>query len=348
MEQRTQKELMKTNTVESMAQAVEADYEADVLIYFGGISRPWDDYVIDACKERRKRKNVLLMLTSYGGDAHAAYRIARCLRQNYHKPLDAAQGEEGQVIIFVNSVCASAGTLVTLAADRIILSDHAELGPLDVQLRKPDEVGERTSGLTPIQALKFLEGETTKFFRAQFNSLRFSRTLSFSTRMAADMAAELASGLLAKLYEQIDPLRLAEYDRTNRIAEQYGDRIKSKNVKPNAIPQLLEEYPSHEFCIDPIEAKELFVKVETPTENLETLGQFLKPVAQKALEADETAVFYLSEPPKPEAIIPNENEKTPKPEPNGGGEVAGDGKVGERPANQLPRSGSAKKHAAPT
>src|SRR5947199_328989 len=140
---------MKTDTVTDLAKKVEAEYSADLLIYFGPIVRNWDDHLIDVCKVRSKKKNVLLMLTTLGGDAHAAYRIARCLHQNYHRTQKGSD-PEGEVIIYVSSECASAGTLITLAADKLLLSDHAELGPLDVQIRKPDEVGERTSCMSKL------------------------------------------------------------------------------------------------------------------------------------------------------------------------------------------------------
>lgn len=239
------------------------------------------------------------MLTTLGGDAHAAYRIARCLQKNYSSCHPDKRGD-GEVCIFVNSVCASAGTLVTLAADKLIISDHAELGPIDVQVRKPDEVGESTSGLTPVQALEFLEGESLKYFKYQFLGLRFERSMSFSTKMAADIAAKLATGLLSQLYDQIDPLRLAEYDRMMRIAAEYGERIKTSNVRPHAIDQLLMGYPSHEISIDATEARELFVKVEQPTTDLEELGEALGVLAAKYLYRDDAAVFYLNSKPEQE------------------------------------------------
>ncbi len=284
---------------------IENHYEADILAYFGPVARGWDDYLIDACRARQKRKNVLLLLTTLGGDPHAAYRMARCLRQTYNTQ------NGGQVIIFVSSVCASAGTLITLAADRLILSDHAELGPLDMQMRKPDEVGERTSGLTPIQALNFLEGETKKFFRSQFEGLRFSR--GFSTKMAADISAQLAGSMLSNLYEQIDPLRLAEYDRAMRIAAEYGERIKTSNVRPHAIKQLLEAYPSHEFCIDPAEALQLFHSIESPLLELDTWSIEVKNYADKFLDAADPAVFFVNDSVSTQPSSPNENRNHPVP-----------------------------------
>lgn len=277
---------MKSSKLNEYTAKVEQHYDADVIVYFGPIKRNWDDYLIDECKKRERRKNCLLMLTTNGGDAHAAYRIARCFKQNY---------PGGKFIIYVPSACYSAGTLITLAADQLILSEHAELGPLDVQMRKPDEVGERTSGLTPIQALGFLENEASKFFGFQFMRLRFSGSFSLSTRMAADIAAELTSGLLSHLYDQIDPLRLAEYDRTNRIAQHYGNRIKSGNVKADSLQRLIEDYPSHEFCIDLAEARDLFNEVCQPIRDLEHLGNALKALAENCLNSADPIVSFLGE-----------------------------------------------------
>lgn len=46
---------------------VEKEYDADLIVYFGMISREWDDHIIDRCKECKKRRNVILMLTTLGG-----------------------------------------------------------------------------------------------------------------------------------------------------------------------------------------------------------------------------------------------------------------------------------------
>lgn len=114
-------------------------------------------------------------------------------------------------------ICKSAGTILALGADKLVISERAEFGPIDVQLRKPEEVGERTSGLTPIQALGVLENHSITVFKRYFRDLRF-REYSFSTKMAADIATNITIGLLSPLYQQIDPIRLAEVERSLRIA----------------------------------------------------------------------------------------------------------------------------------
>jgi ClpP class serine protease len=99
--------------------------DSDVLLYSGDIERPYDDKLLDLCMERRRRKNVLLLLCTSGGNPDAAYRMARGLQDNYEK-----------FTLLIGGRCKSAGTLIDIGAHELVMADHAELGPLDVQLGK--------------------------------------------------------------------------------------------------------------------------------------------------------------------------------------------------------------------
>jgi hypothetical protein len=93
-------------------------------------------------------------------------------------------------------------------------------------------------------------------------------------------ARELAVGLLAPIYGQIDPINLGELGRAMKIAEHYGERLsaKSANLKPNALQRLVATYPSHFVVIDREEADSLFKNLREPSPEevalLELLGQF--------------------------------------------------------------------------
>ena len=280
--------------------------DSDIYAYFGDIVRGEDAYMIKRCQEDRLRKNAVLLLTTYGGDPNTAYRIARCFQDAYKTREIRKNGDTGDVVskkegkftIVVQGVCKSAGTIICLGADEICMSANAELGPIDVQLRKQDEVGERTSGLTPIQAIQFLETQSVALFKRHFRELRFSDDLSFSTKMAADIAGKMAIGLLNPVYEQIDPIRLAEVDRSLRISSEYGKRLKTENVKDGGLERLIASYPSHGFVIDRKEAKEIFKEVNAiPAELNEVLG-FFSVIADITLDKGDTFVHVLSDPPK--------------------------------------------------
>jgi membrane-bound ClpP family serine protease len=110
---------------------------ADLYLYSAQIQSPQVDRLRTlVCGRKPKRDNVILFLTTYGGDPDAAYRLAACLRRHYKN-----------ISIYVFGLCKSAGTLAALGADNLVLGDFGELGPLDVQLTKPDELVPTSSGL---------------------------------------------------------------------------------------------------------------------------------------------------------------------------------------------------------
>lgn len=72
---------------------------------------------------------MLFMLVTTGGDADAAYRLATTLQNHYET-----------ITCYVTGYCKSAGTLVAIGAHSLVMSDCGELGPVDVQLYKEDEI----------------------------------------------------------------------------------------------------------------------------------------------------------------------------------------------------------------
>ena len=94
----------------------------------------------------------------------------------------------------MDTLCTSAGALLALGADELIISDYGELGPLDVQLRKPDEVGERHSGLTPQQVLDSLDRHSRSLFKSHFCQLRFDPDLTLTTKTSVESIATITKG----------------------------------------------------------------------------------------------------------------------------------------------------------
>jgi len=236
---------------------IAASLNCDILCYTRSIAYPYDCFFVSKVREMAARRpNVLLVLTTNGGSADAAYRMMRLLQHFYR---------DGKIFLLVIDRCKSAGTLVAVGADEIIMVDDAELGPLDVQVLKPDELGEYTSGLTAYQALTALRSETFQSFEEHFIRLRRYSGYQITTRTAADIAAKLATGGVQKLYEQLDPMRIAEHQRAMTIAEEYGIRLNRQNLKPEALDRLIADYPSHGFLIDYTEARTLFSRVRLPT-----------------------------------------------------------------------------------
>jgi hypothetical protein len=264
---------------------VSDEHDCDIVFYSGDIRHPGDDELVKLVKALRSRKNVFLFLTTPGGSPDCAYRIARCLQRAY---------SDGRFILFVDSFCKSAGTLIALGADEIVMSVMAELGPLDVQLSKPDALAEQTSGLTPTHAITTLCDQAFESVEKCFLDLRFKSGLQITTKTALEIATKLSTGLFAPIFQHIDPMRLGEISMAMLIAEEYGDRLARGNEQPGTIQRLISAYPSHSFVIDRDEASKLFRTVREPTDSESTLAQFIEPYVEEGLRSSSPLVEFLS------------------------------------------------------
>jgi hypothetical protein len=199
---------------------------------------------VDASK---RRSNAILVICTYGGDIDAAYIIARHLKRRYQK-----------FILFVFGHCKSAGTLLALGANELYVSHNAEFGPLDVQLRKEDELGARNSGLDIRQSLASLQEAAYTMFTRYFFGLKFSTSGALTTKTTAEIASALTVGLLSPITAQLDPLRIGEFDRAVNVAIEYGHRLSGDPIR---VDRLVSKYSTHSFVIDVEEAREIFSNV---------------------------------------------------------------------------------------
>lgn len=224
--------------------------DRDHILISHGIDRALHQKLTFRLKSLQRSKKCTVFLTTYGGDPHAAFRIARCLRHHY-----------SEVRLAVPSYCKSAGTLIAIAANELAIGDLGELGPLDLQVTKPTDVTERGSGLDYMQGLQVALMHAHQAF-GLFMEVRRGG-LRLPTKQAGEFATNMAIGMVAPLYSQIDPNRIGEMQRAIQIAKEYGERLDeyATNLKSGALEKMVAEYPSHSFVIDRKEAKKLFNRV---------------------------------------------------------------------------------------
>jgi len=211
-----------------------------------------------------RRENCVLILTTSGGDADAAFIIARQLKRVYTR-----------FYLFVFGRCKSAGTLVAAGADEIVMSPWGELGPLDVQVQKDDSILRRNSGLDIFQALANLSTQAFKVFEDTFLGVIVRSGGSITTRTAAEIASSLASQLLAPIAAQIDPLRLGEMQRSINVAHKYAALL---GARQEMIEKLVNDYPSHGFVVDAEEAQTLFGCIRAPSPDENEMVELLRAV----------------------------------------------------------------------
>lgn len=286
--------------INKIANQIAEMLSADLILINAGIERGLDDQLIDLLSCRKRRKNVFLILVTPGGDADAAYRIARSLQDAYDK-----------FIAFVPGYCKSAGTLCLLGAHELVMSEVGELGPLDVQLYKKDEIGELGSGLVAKEALQVLKEQAFKMFEDYFLAIEKKSAGQVTFKTATEISIKITVGLLEPLYKQIDPIQLGEMERYLRIASAYGKRLmlRSKNFREKTLELLTESYPSHGFVIDKSEAETLFKNVRSPSKEENMLRCLLEAINYNAIP-NETIQFLSNE------VKGESNENTTDAKPN--------------------------------
>ncbi|MGI2059094.1 SDH family Clp fold serine proteinase [Shewanella baltica] len=245
--------------------------EVDVINYLGPISHQGylrlTEIIENKIQTDSKAAKLLLVLTTAGGEPDAAYRIGSAVNFYYDS-----------VTIMIPDRCKSAGTLIAIAASELIVGDLGELGPLDIQLRKSDEMGEQSSTLNIFKTIEELQQTTIESFRHFVTDIRFGTGIG--TKLAADIASNLVESLISPIAAQIDPMKLGEHNRALQIAKDYATRLNklSDNLKSiKSLEQLISGYPCHSFVIDRKEAKLLFNRVRgTIDEEEELLYRFAR------------------------------------------------------------------------
>jgi hypothetical protein len=235
--------------------------DSDLLLYNAPMSNIGADQLIikvNSIRDRQKRAS--LVLTTNGGNPDAAYRIARHLQKQYE-----------ELVLYVFGYCKSAGTLLALGADKIVMSDFGELGPLDMQVNKRDDLVYRSSGLDIQQALDVITSKGFAVFEEYLIGLIDDTQGAISTQTAASIASSMAVQLLSPISQQVDPLHLGEMHRVMRIGFEYGERLSTRlgtrgltQERKDAIIKLTSDYPSHGFVLDYDEAKNLLDNVHKP------------------------------------------------------------------------------------
>ena len=268
------------------AETVSNARDAEVFLYSGRIESPQDRLMTEFSSVEGRRRNAFLILVTFGGDPHIAYKIARALQRGFER-----------VTVCVPGPCVSAGTLLATAAHELIMTDSGWLGPLDIQIPRSDELFESQSGLVSMQSLTTVQSEAWEMFRDSLFGLKVETAGQVTLKTALETATALTKGLYGPLFGQVDPSRLAEDERSKRIVEEYGKRLqlRSGNLRDEALQRLVGNYPSHQFVIDRDEARDgLFKNVASPEPAVQLLVDALGELTYRPLDEVQFLRYTLS------------------------------------------------------
>lgn len=193
-----------------------------------------------------------LVLSTTGGSPTEAARIAAVL----HAGTD-------RLGVLVPVRARSAGTLLALGADELVLTATAELGPLDPLVEPP---GERPVSAADLRA-----------FRA----------------VAAEFGAPDGPELLALLCQRVAPTALARLHRLDGLVRALATRQLARHRPDAGIPALVDRlvagYPDHDYPIFRAEARELGLRVTDATPAEEAALRAVTAAAEVVLAAADAA-----------------------------------------------------------
>lgn len=159
---------------------VEDAANADVIVCIHPIIAPIDDMIRNQVEDiPDRRKSLMVILETEGGSIETTERIADVFRHHYG---------DGEIIFLVPNFAMSAGTILIMSGDRILMDYFSVLGPIDPQmmnangqhvpalgyLEKYQEMVEKSAGpegLSQAEIAFFLD----KFDPAQLHNLEQAR-----------------------------------------------------------------------------------------------------------------------------------------------------------------------------
>ena len=200
----------------------------------------------------QKFEELDLVISSGGGNIHAAYQVIELLR--FHAK---------RIHACVPFYAKSAATLLCLGADKIFVDELAQLGPLDTQIyeEKSGGKGEFTSALNPFKTLEQLQKFSLETLDIAVATI--VRGSGMSLDECLKHAIDFVRGTTRPLFKQLDPEKLGEYSRALAVGSEYGGRLLRRftswddKKRAEILEKLVHGYPSHEYIIDYYELKEM-------------------------------------------------------------------------------------------
>jgi hypothetical protein len=227
-------------------------------------------------------KKLSLVLDTQGGQTSAAWRLINLIR---------SFADDLEVVIPTKAM--SAGTLMSLGADRIVMTKQAALGPIDPSLDDHP--------LAP--TIKIPTGQNVRI------PVSAEAVRGYIDEVKKDINDPVAlAAVWTNLSTQIHPLVLGQVFRlggqiralaTDLIKNQVSDKEKAQNI----IQFLCSDSGSHDYTVNRRKATEMGLNIEKPSADLYKLlsdltnsyGQELKnlePLSPQAMLAGKQEVAY--------------------------------------------------------
>ena len=212
-----------------------------VLLYAGLINDDCLPVLYEYLRSRGRVERLDLVLSTIGGAPTAARRLALLLR-DYTKHLT----------ILVPHRARSAGTLLCLGADELVLGPMAELGPLDAQVGSAGQPPPDAPGVISVQDIRAFRQMAEEWFGVDRDEDRLQ--------------------VLALLAQRVFPASLSAFYRFDRMVRQIAEELLNyqlpdadREPRQRIIDQLVGGYQAHDYVLSRADASRLGLRVLFPT-----------------------------------------------------------------------------------
>lgn len=204
------------------------------------------DYFASHLDEIGVTEKISLVLYTRGGSTLAAWSLINLIRQFCN-----------DFELIVPSKCLSSGTIMSLGADRIVMTKQATLGPIDPSLNTP--LNPHIDG-APAQVRYPVSVEAVKGY------------MEFVASSGVTSESEITKVLL-DLSQKVHPLVLGQMHRTRSQIQMLAKRLLKFQGQEDAdvekiISFLCSDSGSHDYTINRREAMDLGLKIEKPDDEL--------------------------------------------------------------------------------
>ncbi len=190
---------------------------------------------------------ISLLIQTDGGDVSVAWRLVNLIKMFC---------DEFEIIIPHKSL--SAGTLIALGANRIIMTKQAVIGPIDPSINNPlgptvDNFGHSTIASLSVEA--------------------FNEYLEFAQNHLAIESEKALSNLLSEISNLIHPMAIGEILRSRKQIRKLAEKLLSPNIQSKTqidkiIDFLCAGSGSHDYTLNRREAQSLGLNIEKPDTEL--------------------------------------------------------------------------------
>lgn len=241
---------LSVSTRDSLYREVEAARDSKVLAYITGDRRGLEtrlasdvaDLFVAHLDEIGVSSKISLILYTRGGEVSAAWHLANLIRAFCDK-----------LEIIVPAKCHSAGTLLCLAADTLVMTKQATLSPID-------------------PTVNTLLNPQSHFGQHQTVPVSVEDLNAYLDQAASALGPESISSAFDRLAQEVHPLVIGHAYRARSHIRMLGQRLLSGHITNSSTTEsildfLCSESGSHDYTIHRREAKtQLGLPVETPSE----------------------------------------------------------------------------------